>query len=70
MINDQETISWISVSNALPDDDAMVMVCARTTDFPVWLGYYDEGSWFAVEGGVYKKGVVVAWSKLPNGVVP
>lgn len=66
-ILDIEKIEWRSVKDALPDDEMTVLVSAPHMDEPIWLGWYEEGRWFNVEGGVYKKGVVVAWAKMPAG---
>ena len=52
-ILDQETISWKSVEDELPDVDTTVLLHAPGADEPVWLGHYDGVFWFAVGGEGY-----------------
>lgn len=71
-ILDQETISWISVEDQLPDADTTVLVSAPESDEPIWLGFYDGVYWFAVGGEDYgtdegELGAVVAWAEMPGG---
>lgn len=69
-IADQETISWISVAEQLPDADTTVLVCAPRSSEPIWLGYYDEedSSWHSVDVIEYDEGDVIAWARMPSGV--
>ena len=71
-ILDQETISWISVEDRLPDADTTVLVCAPGASEPVWLGFYDGVYWFAVTGDGYGDedeiaAEVTAWATMPAG---
>jgi|SRR5580658_3253476 hypothetical protein len=69
-IRDQETISWYS-ADAPPDDDTTVLIFAPGTDEPVWLGYHQDGIWYAVMGDEYPTNgskVVTAWAPMPTGV--
>lgn len=72
VITDQETISWIAVADALPDSETTVLVHAPGSDEPVWLGYYDDGSWFAIGGEEYGNedefaAEVTSWATMPMG---
>lgn len=71
-ILDQETLSWISAAEQLPDSDTTVMVHAPKASEPVWLGYHDGDSWFSVDGSEYGNeeeliAEVVAWAEMPMG---
>jgi len=68
----QETISWHSVEESLPDDVEMVLVHAPGADEPVWLGFYDGVHWFSVDGPEYGNeeeiaATVKAWAVMPKG---
>ena len=68
---DQETLVWYS-ADAPPDDDQMVLVFAPGADEPVWLGYFDDGSWYECGGAEYGNAeelaaVVTAWAPMPSG---
>jgi Protein of unknown function (DUF551) len=72
MILDQETISWFSVAEKLPDADTTVLVYVPGSDEPVWLGFYDGCFWFAVTGDGYGDedeiaAEVKAWATMPKG---
>jgi hypothetical protein len=71
-ILDQETITWYSVAETLPDADTTVLVYAPGSDEPVWLGYYDGDSWFEIGGAEYGNAEeladqVTAWATMPSG---
>jgi hypothetical protein len=44
-----EIITWIPVSEKLPDDFVTVFLFSPVTDEPVWLGYREETSWSYVD---------------------
>ena len=59
---------WIDVKNDLPDDGTTVLIHHRQTtgigDFEdVWLGYYEGGQWFTVDGDPIE---VPHWMNLPE----
>ncbi len=73
MILDQETVTWYS-ADAPPDADTTVLVYAPGADEPIWLGYYDGESWFAVTGAEYSNPEelaehVTAWAQMPSGAL-
>lgn len=63
----RETITWISVSYRLPDDDCTVLVKTPQCDEPVWLGWHDAEGWRSVDAAPYDEGDVVAWAAMPSG---
>jgi hypothetical protein len=65
-IADQETIDWIASSHALPDDHETVLTNAPACGEPVWLGWYDGGTWHQVDGGEIAF-PVTHWAKMPRG---
>lgn len=62
-----ESIEWIAPKDGRPDVDETVLVCA--TDRRVWLGWYADGHWFAVDSAEYDDGQVIAWARIPKGPV-
>ena len=68
VIADQETIDWISVDSALPDAEETVLTNVPECGEPVWLGWFDEGVWYQIDGGEIAF-PVVAWAKMPRGVL-
>lgn len=69
-----ESIQWVDVKDALPDEVTTVLVCAPDSDEPIWLGYYDGVYWFSVDGPTYGDpdeiaAEVVAWAPMPKGPV-
>jgi len=63
----REAITWIDASSRLPDDNTTVMLFAPDSDEPVWLGYYEDDTWYVVCGNALKPGAVTHWSTLPAG---
>lgn len=60
----QITAPWIPVAAELPDADETVLVsCANGSD-PVWLGYYEDGTWRDVDGSDIEH--VTHWLPLPR----
>ena len=67
---DIEQITWLPVTDAMPDDDTTVLVYAPKSDEPVWLGYFDGADWVTVDGTPYDEddgSVPIAWAPLPQG---
>ena len=62
-----ETIIWIPVAEALPDDEETKLLDHPDFDEPVWLGFHNDGLWFTAEGNPLPAGVVKAWAELPMG---
>jgi hypothetical protein len=65
MIN--ETITWHSAHDSLPDSELTVLVYAPSCSDPVWLGFHDGESWVADNAVTYDEGQVVAWAEMPVG---
>ena len=61
----REVIEWHEVSEQLPDVDITVMVHAPDCDEPVWLGWYDGATWFAVDASELR--AVDRWAHIPTG---
>ncbi len=66
-ILDEETIRWISVKDALPDDKTTVLMFAPEVDEPVWPGYHDSDGWFNTFHFPCAPGAVTAWAPMPKG---
>lgn len=63
-----ETVRWHAVTMELPDTNRTVLVRSKHLgDVPVFLGWYQEGSWFGVDATEYTKGGVIAWAEIPRG---
>lgn len=45
-----ESITWIPVSQQLPDSDVTMLLYCESATEPVWLGYYDGTGWHTAEG--------------------
>lgn len=65
-ISDQETIDWIASAHALPDDDELVLTNVPECGEPVWIGWYEDGTWFQADGGEIAFPVLY-WAKMPRG---
>lgn len=59
----RQATAWIPVSQALPDDDATVLV--HMADGEVWTGYLDAGSWRFVSGDRIES-PVLHWRPFPD----
>lgn len=46
-----ETLTWVPVSERLPDSDITVLLFNPAADEPVWLGYHDasDNFWYYVD---------------------
>lgn len=53
---------WWGVGERMPDADITVMICAKTMDPPVWLGYFDGEKWLTVDGN---EADVTHWADVP-----
>lgn len=68
MSNSVELITWIPVSIELPDDQETVLTNVPECGEPVWLGWYDDGTWHQIDGGEIAF-PVTHWAKMPRGAV-
>lgn len=68
MPGETEFITWIYVSERLPDAELTVNIATPYLDEPTWLGFHDGDSWYAVDGRRLEDGDVVAWSPMLVGV--
>lgn len=59
----REIITWVDVSERLPDDDITVLVVEQLKAGRTWFGYYDCG-WRRIDGWPIE---VSHWSHLPAG---
>ena len=67
-ILDQETITWISVQDQIPDENTTVFVyCPIDECEPVWLGWFEGGVWRSVDAQEYERDSVTAWAVMPVG---
>jgi len=60
-------VTWIRVTDRLPDDDTIVLVYApNAASEPVWLGYLDGEDWHWANG--MRVGQLVShWAEMPEG---
>ncbi|WP_446807994.1 hypothetical protein ACH50O_11805 [Methylomonas sp. 2BW1-5-20] len=65
-----EKITWVPVSDRLPDDDMAVLICHPTLNEPVWLGVHTQGKWklLSTLGDFLNPGIVIHWAELPVGI--
>lgn len=61
----EERGGWRDPAVELPDDEALVLICAPDLDEPVWLGYRDGGDW-RVLMGTDPVVLVTGWQPLPE----
>jgi hypothetical protein len=62
-----EVIQWHSVAEQLPDSNTTVLVSTPANGEPVWLGFYENDVWLAIDGGEFESGAVLAWAHVPKG---
>lgn len=67
-----ETITWIPVTERLPDADEMVLIYDPTHYKPVWLGYLigigDTGRWYDVDDNYHMTAQAIThWAEIPKG---
>ncbi len=64
-ILDEESIRWRPAKEP-PDDQVTVLTYAPDCGEPVWLGWHEDGTWFAIDGAeiVFD---VIAWAPMPRG---
>ena len=60
-----ETITWVLVTEGLPDDDETVLLYAPEYDEPVWVGWRDGDEWRDMNG--HPTDGVAAWAPMPAG---
>jgi hypothetical protein len=62
-----KTPAWIPVAQALPDDDATVLI--HLADGEVWTGFLDAGAWRFVSGDRIDT-PVLHWRPFPDAPKP
>jgi hypothetical protein len=63
----QETITWYSVHDSMPDDDQTVMIRIPSPAEPTWIGFHDSNDgWHYIEGMKINY-AVTHWAELPEG---
>lgn len=62
-----ETLTWVLVTEELPDDDTTVLINSPHSSEPVWLGYCSDKIWFLIDGCETDKDAVKAWAHIPRG---
>lgn len=60
------SITWIPVTQELPDEEQTVLVYSPKSDSPVWIGFLDAGQWREVSAELYTE-EVTHWAHLPEG---
>lgn len=64
----REEIQWVPVGERLPTSDETVLICAKDTSEPVWIGFYDGSpgwaGWWEVDGS---RAEVTHWAPMPKG---
>lgn len=62
----KNTIEWIAVADALPDDSATVLLYDATASEPVWPGWLDTDLdvWFYVDS---LTATPTHWAEFPAG---
>lgn len=63
-----ELINWIPVAERLPDDEMTVLIFSEKHDEPVWLGFYENNTWFLPDG-MPLLARPTHWSEMPLGPV-
>lgn len=63
----REVITWIPVSERLPDSDMTVQLFNAAADEPVWLGYLaaSDNCWYYVDAEVAEP---THWAEMPAGI--
>lgn len=61
-----ETLTWIPVSERLPDSDITVLLFRAAADEPVWLGFHDgsDNRWYYIDGSL---SIPTHWAEMPEG---
>jgi hypothetical protein len=70
-----EQLTWVSVTDELPDEGVTVLLFGDFDGEPVWPGYLDEADekaigcdiWRAVDGMLIRG--VTHWAEMPSGPV-
>jgi hypothetical protein len=58
-------MSWISVTERLPDDDITVLLVIEGSD-ELWFGYHDAGQWRYQNGHQISYAAITHWMHLPE----
>ena len=58
-----ESITWIPVTERLPDDETTVLIATPGAD--PWPGWHDEVGWFQADGSPVEE--VTHWANMPEG---
>lgn len=61
-----ELVRWVSISEALPEGDNIVLLWREGDDSP-WIGYLDGCRWRHPDGFHLPRGSVTHWAKMPTG---
>lgn len=61
-----ETITWVPVEQAMPDDDRLVLLELRDENEPVWIGLWNGEMWCDLIG-MPMACKVSAWTYPPAG---
>jgi hypothetical protein len=62
-----EQITWVPVSDRLPDDEETVLLLTPALDEPCWPGYMECDTWFLVDGSRLDISDVTHWAHMPGG---
>ena len=63
----KKTITWISVTEALPDDNIFVLI--YDTSDVIEFAYHEDAGWLWLDADEYR-GTVTHWAHLPEGPTP
>ncbi|WP_025918320.1 DUF551 domain-containing protein [Herminiimonas sp. CN] len=61
-----ETLTWIPVSERLPDSDITVLLFDPAANEPVWLGFWNDADncWYYVDA---EEATPTHWAEMPEG---
>ena len=63
----QETITWHSVHDSMPDDGETVLIKTPSPGEPVWFGFHDsDDGWYYCEGNKVNY-AVTHWAEMLKG---
>lgn len=58
-------MTWIAVSERLPDADLAVLIHVPDDDEPIWIGYHGGDQWYAADAMPLGERVA-HWQELPG----